>query len=382
LDIYDNFEYLADKDDLKNFYPLGGNPNARGLISNQVNEILSRTSRIKKTFPEIGIGKSRLAISKIGKDPSKNCILCEKCLSGCSYGRVLDTFDFFTGLSRANKIQLTLNTKIERVERDGEVLRIWAQDETQQLNSIGVFDIVLVATGMGTVQIIRNSVEELKEKEFFTRETPMSIIPALVTGKFEKRQNSANDPGITFSEAFFQLSDRGREESAAQVYSVNKELRERIESRFFKIPKQVTKRMVVFMWFEADSTAFINLSTGTYVNSLYQNKDSRKLRKKRFRKFRKVLKKLNIWTIPFNLFRQKAGKSYHYDGIWISTSDCPTSSSQLVNLLNDDGNLVDQNLDNCYFLGAGNQKEQNVGPTAINFMLTSYLTAKNSLEKI
>jgi hypothetical protein len=382
FDIYENFEYLADQDSLEKYYPLGGNPNPRGSVSNQVNEILFRSLKNEDSFTGISVGKSRLAISQIGKDPSKNCILCENCLSGCSYGHILDTFDFFKKLSRTNKIQLRLNSKIDRVERDGNVLRLWARNETEQFKNMGIFDVVLVATGMGTVEILRNSVEDLKDKEFFTRETPMSIIPALVTGKFENEHQGEGSSGITFSEAFLQLSDEGREESAAQVYSVNKELRERIETHFFKIPKPVTKRMVVFMWFEADSRAFINLSNGRYVDSLYRSRENRKLHKNRFRKFRKVLKDLNIWTLPYNAFRQKAGKSYHYDGIWISSSDSPSSVSQLAKLLNDDGNLVGHGLDNCYFLGAVNQKEQNVGPTAINFMLTSYLAAKNALAKI
>ena len=367
-------DHLADYDEMIENFPLYGLPNPRGEISPVCTSILEKVRIKKSSDRSYWVTKSRLAISKIGKSEAVNCTLKGTCLEGCPNGVIFNSSRKISDLAKKHSIKIVSGTQITKFINVSDGVELFATNSTKTELHVGTFDAVFIAGGpIGQSLIIQNS---LNSRPLFSKETPMSIVPALFFGKLAKIDTNVKK--ITLSELFiFYVSIKGKIESAAQVYSLNSDIVKNLGWLKFFVNKLLRNRGLIFMWFnKSDKNSFVALN----LPESNSKRIKRSLCTSRWLQYFSFARKnfsMRILVPPLNLFRSKPGTSYHFGGLFEISND----GLEYSRIIERDGSIVGGEHSNILVLGAAQLDNPIPGPITFTTMAFAHSATRKFISQ-
>jgi len=355
--------YQASIDKLAEDYPIYGQFYESGEISDIARHLLQKQEKINSfQHSDFMIGRSRLAINKLSLNPKNGCNQCGKCLIGCGYGHI---FNSYKNLLTLKQITIVTNTKVEKII-DGEKVSLVVKRNDGFEYVIDSINLLIIASGpINTGKIILNS--DNFEK-LFTKETPMLIIPSIYFGIKRMKETSENQ--ITLSELFIQeKNDKGALNSAGQAYSLNRQLQQLAKKyEILKIlPKFIKSRILIIMYFVRSSEeSLIEISDSLEPINKYMNPYTKETYIKEYRRIKRFLRKYSVITFFFKNLIQPRGKSYHYAGLYT------VSGGKLVGIVDIDGKIRIEKYNRVRIVDSSALIEPAPGPISFTVMANSY----------
>ena len=180
-EIMTNMPYQAEIDSLSSSFPLYAEPADRARISTFSENLLDNFERHSKAVNEskISLGKSRLAISPLSQSQTLGCIECQKCLSGCPFGHIFNSWNALTELIATDKrFEIKVASYVDTIYVDESETTLEIMNSTSSARSIDTFDKVLL--GAGVIQTGRLLQRSGFLGSFWIEETPLIYLPILV----------------------------------------------------------------------------------------------------------------------------------------------------------------------------------------------------------
>lgn len=358
--------YQASIDKLAKDYTIYGHFYKRGEISDIAKQLLRKQEKISSSKQvEFVIGKSRLAINRLSFNSKNGCNQCGKCLIGCSYDHI---FNSYKKLLTLKQVTIETNLKVEKIIEEEKVSLIVRRSDGHKYK-IESINLLLIASGpINTGKILLNS---FNFERIFTKETPMLIIPSLYLGT--KRLKESREGQITLSELFIQeKNDKGIINSAGQAYSFNSQLQQMVKKyAILKIlPKFMKSRILLIMYFvKSSEESLIEISNSPDQINKSSSQYTKKIFIKEYKKIRRFLRKFSVITFFSRSLIQQKGKSYHYAGLYT------VSGGKIIGIVDTDGKIRIEKNKRVRIVDSSAIIEPAPGPISFTIMANSYRIA-------
>ena len=340
-EILSHIPYQGESDFLAMDFPLYSQPNSRAKISTFSENFLENFENCSsvQTETKISLGKSRLAISPLSDLQTLGCVQCQKCLSGCPYGHIFNSWNALTKLiAKDERFEMKVASYVRRITLENRETFLETFDSTSAVKSKEVFDKVFI--GAGIIQTGRLLQRSGLLGTFWIEETPLIYLPVLVRNwKWRARKLT----GATFSELFIVGSKKKDHYAFGQIYSLNTQIIQLLNSRFrfmspiLPILKNISANFGIIMLFVKSDDEQIRFDSN-HVGAIDQNIRNSRSRWKDLKGdlaiFQKSMRTMKIHPIITKYLLQKVGASYHF-----ATIKTTNKSGYLESVVNTNGQI-------------------------------------------